>query len=146
MTIYESGLPPQAQAIIDAQPRVEGNPYVFPGRGKGAYNISQSKRPFDVKLVTQMDAAQLPPMQPWVLHDLRRTARTLLSRAGVRSEIAERVLGHRKRGVEGIYDRHEYAEEKRIALAKLATLIENIVEPPKDNVRLLKRRSKNEAR
>ena len=48
----------------------------------------------------------------WTLHDLRRTARSLMSRAGVPSEHAERVLGHVIKGVEGIYDRHGYSEEK----------------------------------
>ena len=33
----------------------------------------------------------------WVLHDLRRSARSLLARAGVRPDIAERVLGHAQR-------------------------------------------------
>jgi len=37
----------------------------------------------------------------WVLHDLRRTARTLMSRAGVNSEIAEPCLGHVTGGVRG---------------------------------------------
>ena len=54
--------------------------------------------------------------------------------AGVRSEIAERVLGHVLPGVEGIYDRHGYAEEKADALAKLAGLVALIIDPPDQNV------------
>ena len=50
----------------------------------------------------------LPEVPPWRLHDLRRTARSLMSRAGVRPDIAERVLGHAIVGVEGVYDRHSY--------------------------------------
>lgn len=49
-----------------------------------------------------------------------------MSRAGVQSEHAERVLGHAIGGVEGIYDRHSYDAEKAAALQKLATLIEQI--------------------
>ncbi len=71
---------------------------------------------------------------PWVLHDLRRTARSLMARAGVRSDVAERVLGHVLPGVEGIYDRHSYREEKADALAKLAGLIALILDPPAENV------------
>ena len=71
---------------------------------------------------------------PWVLHDLRRTARSLMSRAGVRPDIAERVLGHVITGVEGVYDRHQYVDEKRDALARLAKLVERILDPPADNV------------
>src|SRR5262249_29215479 len=43
----------------------------------------------------------------WTLHDLRRTARSLMSRAGVPSDHAERCLGHVIGGVRGVYDRHE---------------------------------------
>ena len=65
----------------------------------------------------------------WTYHDLRRTARTLLSRAGVPSDHAERCLGHVIGGVRGTYDRHEYHEEKRIAFEKLATVVAGIVDP-----------------
>jgi hypothetical protein len=57
-----------------------------------------------------------------------------MSRAGVSSEVAERVLGHTIGGVEEIYNRHEYREEKAHALRSLAGLIEKIVNPPADNV------------
>jgi integrase len=63
----------------------------------------------------------------WTIHDLRRTARSLMSRAGVPSDHAERALGHVIRGVRGVYDRHEYLEEKRQAFDALAALIERIV-------------------
>ena len=57
-----------------------------------------------------------------------------MSRAGVRPDIAERVLGHAITGVEGVYDRHSYREEKAHALNALAGLIEKIVSPPAENV------------
>src|SRR5262249_41511113 len=63
----------------------------------------------------------------WTLHDLRRTARSLMSRADVRPDVGERVLGHAQPGVQGTYDRHAYSEQKRHALAALAGLIENIL-------------------
>jgi integrase len=67
----------------------------------------------------------------WTLHDLRRTARSLMSRAGVSADIAERCLGHVIPGVRGVYDRHEYLEEKRAAFEALATLVEGITRPSK---------------
>ena len=70
----------------------------------------------------------IEPLPNWTLHDLRRTAKTLMVRAGVRPDISERVLGHVIAGVEGTYDRHSYAEEKRDALEKLAAIIESILE------------------
>jgi integrase len=67
--------------------------------------------------------------KPWTLHDLRRTARSLMSRAGVSADIAERCLAHVIGGVRGVYDRHAYLEEKRAAFEKLAAEIERIVAP-----------------
>jgi integrase len=72
----------------------------------------------------------------WTLHDLRRTARSLMSRAGVPSDHAERCLGHVMAGVRGTYDRHEYLEEKRRAFEALAAQIERIVNPVENVVPL----------
>ena len=63
----------------------------------------------------------------WRLHDLRRTARSLMSRAGVPTDHAERCLGHIIGGVRGVYDRHEYHAEKQQAFEALAGIIERIV-------------------
>ena len=64
----------------------------------------------------------------WTLHDLGRSARSLMSRAGVSSDHAERVLGHAIAG-----DRHAYKDEKRLALAALARLVGRILSS-KNNV------------
>jgi hypothetical protein len=50
-----------------------------------------------------------------------------MSRAGVQTEIAERVLGHAQGELIEIYDRHSYQNEMALALEKLATLIEQII-------------------
>jgi integrase len=120
-------LPDIAVQIIRAQPHLGDNPYVFasscgnlPFRG-----FSQGKERFDAKLKN---------VAPWTIHDLRRSARSLMARAGVRPDIAERVLGHAIAGVEGIYDRHSYRDEKRDALQRLAVLIESIANPGEGNV------------
>jgi integrase len=65
----------------------------------------------------------VPLERPWTLHDLRRTARSLLSRAGVSADVAERCLAHAIGGVRGVYDRHAYLEEKRQAFEALAALV-----------------------
>jgi integrase len=131
-------LPQLVLDFIEAQPVIDGNPYVFAARGKGPFNSwSQRKQELDEKL---------PDMPPWVIHDLRRTARSLMSRADVRPDIAERVLGHAILGVEGVYDRHQYADQKADALKRLATLIGKIVNPPKNNViAMTKRRRRMKA-
>jgi integrase len=66
-------------------------------------------------------------LQPWWIHDLRRTARTLMAAAGVPDKVAELVLGHVQRGVEAIYNRHAYFEEKGDALDKLAAKLTDIL-------------------
>jgi integrase len=118
-------LPELALDIIQAQPRFVGNPYVFASQTGGPWDVSS-------KLKRRLD--EQSGVKGWRLHDLRRTARSLMSRAGVQSEHAERVLGHAIGGVEGIYNRHDYDAEKADALRKLAALVERIVTPPGENV------------
>lgn len=67
--------------------------------------------------------------QGWTLHDCRRSARSLMSRAGVPSDHAERCLGHVIGGVRGVYDRHLYREEMLLAYERLSALIASIVDP-----------------
>jgi integrase len=118
----ELPLPPMAIAILKAQRRFAFNPYVFASnRGDGhVAGFTKMKRAFDAKL---------PSIAEWTLHDLRRTARSLLARANVRPDIAERVLGHAIVGIEGTYNRHGYTQEKAHAIATLASLIKEIVSP-----------------
>jgi integrase len=124
-------LPSQALEIIRSQNRMAGNPYVLPGRGAVHFNsYGKAKDALD-ELVAQELGAELPQ---WQLHDLRRTARSLMSRAGVDFFIAERTLGHAIGGIAQTYDRHSYAEERGAALRKLAALVEMILRGPADNV------------
>jgi integrase len=112
----ELPLPQLALEIIDAQPRFAGSSFVI------------ARKNYHTKAKADF-VAKLPPMPQWQLHDLRRTARSLLARAGIRPDIAERVLGHAIQGVEGTYNRHQYTEEKAHALRALAGLIANILNP-----------------
>lgn len=59
----------------------------------------------------------------FTIHDLRRTARTHLEALGVVPHIAERCLNHKIKGVEGIYNRHDYFEERKAALNAWAALL-----------------------
>src|SRR5262249_16335481 len=72
------------------------------------------------------------PMAQRVLHDLRGTARTLMSpaRAGVDKDTAERVLGHVLGQIREKYDQHDCFEEKRHPLHRLAAIVTGIVTPP----------------
>jgi len=105
--------------------------YVFSSDGgKTAFSgFSKAKEALDRKLAEIRKQVGRPAMKGWVFHDLRRSARSLMSRAGVESDIAERVLGHVIGGVRGVYDRHEYRAEKQDALEKLGALVERILQP-----------------
>ena len=74
-------------------------------------------------------------LENWGYHDLRRTVRTHMSRLNIASGVAERVLNHTPQGVEAIYDRHGYLEEKRKALNTWASSLSLILsDEPSDNV------------
>lgn len=133
-------LPEPALAIIRAQRRVGDNPFVFAGRGNGHFSgFSPCKRAFNARVTTALrqvadDPETVEPLPNWTLHDLRRTSRSLMARAGVRPEVGERVMGHAIQGVEGVYDRHSYRDEKADALRRLAGLLETILNPQAENV------------
>ena len=111
-----------ALAVIEEQR--SDCPFVFSKGGKAFSAFSRDKVAFDA--ATGMSAYRL--------HDLRRTARSLLSRAGVDADIGERCLGHALPGIRGTYDRHDYQPEMQRAYDALAALIERIANPPKGNV------------
>jgi integrase len=73
------------------------------------------------------DAATLT-LNRWTIHDLRRTARSLMTQAGISPDHAERALGHVIGGVRGVYDRHSYFEEKRQAFEALAAQIRRVLD------------------
>jgi hypothetical protein len=79
-------LPELALKVLSERPRFTDNPHVFDARGKTHFSdYSNAKRRFESRLSDGF--AQ------WQLHDLCRTARSLMSRGGLRPDIAERVMG-----------------------------------------------------
>ncbi|MEE8506109.1 MAG: integrase family protein [Kiloniellales bacterium] len=121
-------LPEMAQAIIRARPRV--NAYVFAGRDGPFTSFAHGKRALDAKVAKRLGE----PLPPWTLHDLRRSARSLLARAGVSTEIAERIMGHARPSIEATYNLHSHEQEKAAALERLAGLLDTIINPPGENV------------
>jgi integrase len=102
---HEIPLSPQAIALIESLPRL-GEPHIF-------------SIPIGVfgRLKAQLD--QLCGVEDWTLHDLRRTCASGLARLGVGLPVIEKVLNHTSgsfAGVVGVYQRHDFAGEKRKAL------------------------------
>ena len=116
-----------AQDLLRSVPRF--GELVFPGL-RGPFNgWSKAKAALDAK----------SGVTDWRLHDLRRMAATGLQRLGVRLEVTEQVLNHvsgSRAGIVGVYQRHDFASEKRAALEAWGSNVEAIVEgrTPESNV------------
>ena len=125
-TNTETTLPLSAAAkrVLEELPRIEGCDYAFTTNGRAPISGFSA---FKVKLDIACGATSWT--QGWRFHDLRRSARSLLSRASVNPDIAERCLGHAIGGVRGVYDRHQYIPEMHRAFESLANQIERIVHP-----------------
>ena len=107
------GLAPAALEILRSVPRHDGQEHVFgkPG-GKGFNAWSYSTIAFNNRIASMMGR----PLPGWCLHDLRRTCRSGLGRLGVAPHVCELVIGHTRRGIEAVYDRHRYEPECAAAL------------------------------
>jgi integrase len=116
-------LPQLALDVLDTCPRVEGQDLTFSTNGKTPISgWSKIKKLFD---------EQLNFDEPWVWHDLRRTAGTRMNEIGIEPHIVEALLGHKLPGVAGFYNRAQNDEPKRVALERWADKIQEIVEGPK---------------
>jgi integrase len=119
----------QAWAIIERAPRFAGCDYVLSADGLGPVaGWAKAKTRLSVKAGIAEES--------WRLHDLRRTFAVGLQRLGSRVEIIEKALNHVSgmfRGVTGVYQVHDYADEIRIVLQRWADRIEELAggEPAK---------------
>lgn len=102
--------------------RACGSEYVFPKRRASIRNGHISPDTLNAAIQKLFREDKLP-LEHFTVHDLRRTCRSLLAAEGVLGHVAERCLNHKLKGVEGIYDRYDYLEERRAALELLAKII-----------------------
>jgi integrase len=116
----------------------EGSRFLFSTTGGDVpfAGFSKAKDALDEAIADIRKKDGREPMEHWTFHDLRRTARSLMSRAGVPPDHAERCLGHVIAGVRGVYDRHAFLDEKRDAFEKLAAMVERILHPESNVVPL----------
>lgn len=94
-----------------------GSEWVLPAR-KMQNNLHMAESTLSVALAKVKHG-----LEPFTIHDLRRTAKTLLASLGVKPHISERCLNHKIKGVEGIYDGYDYFEERKLALNALSDLL-----------------------
>ncbi|MDZ4867622.1 MAG: integrase arm-type DNA-binding domain-containing protein [Alphaproteobacteria bacterium] len=148
-------LSPAALTIIAALKKVGETPdLIFTTNAKTPVSgFSKAKLQMDLLMevalrdaMTDEQSRAMPEsaLAPWVIHDLRRTVRSNLSKLGISSDVAERILGHAIPGIRGVYDRHSFVDERRDALDRWALHVAGIVSPRPDNIVPLK--SKGRAR
>jgi integrase len=110
----------QAIAVIEQQPRISD--FVFTTTGsKPVVNFTRIKKQID---------AIMKPEAPWVVHDLRRCVASGMAGLGITLPVIEKVLNHASgtfRGVLAVYQRHDFRNEKRDALARWGDHLERIV-------------------
>jgi integrase len=116
--------------IIKSLPVVEPRHFVFTTtRRTHVSGFSNGKKDIDAAMKAAADKDG-EPISHWTMHDIRRSVATGLQKLGVRLEVTEAVLNHvggSRRGVVGIYQRHDWAEEKRAALETWSRRLEAIV-------------------
>ena len=126
-------------AILESLPRFKSGDFVFSATfGKTPVWVSDKiKKRLDARMLRTLralarrrgDDPSRVTLPPWVNHDLRRTLRTGLSKLRVDRDIREAVLAHTRPGVEGVYDRHDYFDEKRDALLRWAAHMQSLATP-----------------
>ncbi|OSN03790.1 integrase [Lonsdalea britannica] len=104
--------------------RLTSDKYLFPSQA--------TKKPIQQKYLTEnswrlRESGQMLDIPHWTPHDLRRTARTGLSRLQCPNEVAEAVLGHTRGGVEGIYNLYKYDAECRKWLQVWADYLDDFI-------------------
>jgi integrase len=125
-------------AILRALPRFRRGDYLFSTifGMKPVNGFSKAKQRADKRMLRGLQAIartrnETPPaaLEPWVIHDIRRTMRTGLSALPVPDIVRELVIAHTKPGLHRVYDQHAYLDEKRRALDLWAARLRETVEP-----------------
>jgi integrase len=123
-------LSPAAMAILADVPQIAGSKFIFTVDGSRPVRL-------DAKRKGLLD--RISGTTGWRIHDLRRTARTLLARARVPYDVAEQCLGHKLKGglIRETYDQHDYLEERAEAFSALAAQVERVIHPPPEGARVI---------
>ena len=125
-----------ALALIEGLPVFADSPWLLSLNGQHPFsNFGFSKDHLDRRILASRREAlgdDAKPMPDWRIHDLRRSVATGLQRLGVRLEVIEAVLGHvggSRAGIVGIYQRHQFTEEAREALALWGDHVGRLLDP-----------------
>jgi integrase len=128
-------LAPAAREIIGDLPRISGTNFLFTTTGKTP--VSGFGRPKARVYFMMRARAGDSPVEPFTIHDLRRSAATGMAELGVAHHVVDRVLNHSTGAISGIariYNRNEYLIERKAALETWARHIETLIRPHTENV------------
>jgi integrase len=121
-------LSPWAKGIIAGLPRIAGSDFCFSTTGVTSISgYSRAKRSIDAGIAELNDGTPIPP---WILHDIRRSVASGMARLGVSLPTIEKVLNHTSgsfAGIVGVYQRHNFADEKRNALERWGMHVADLV-------------------
>lgn len=112
----------QAQTLFkELKPLASSSDWVLPGRGTLAKPFANNA--LNQALKVSLQGQEIPA---FTIHDLRRTASTLLHEQGWPSDVVEKALNHTIGGVRGVYNRAEYAEQRREMLQAWSDYIDGL--------------------
>ncbi|MDN7880232.1 tyrosine-type recombinase/integrase [Burkholderia aenigmatica] len=112
----------QAQMLFKALvPLASSSVWVLPGRGTLAKPFAHNA--LNQALKVSLQAQEIPA---FTIHDLRRTASTLLHEQGWAADVVEKALNHTIGGVRGVYNRAEYADQRRKMLQAWSDYIDGL--------------------
>jgi hypothetical protein len=98
---------------------------------RGVSGFSKAKTRLDSLMLDELRCFAVDPnaveIEPWTIHDIRRTVRTGLSALPIPDLVRELVIAHAKPGLHKVYDQYAYLNEKRQALELWATRLRAIV-------------------
>jgi integrase len=104
---------------------IDGSEYLLPSMGSRLSKLGYVCKNYLCIPTQKYVYPLMAGVEPFVLHDLRRTMRTHLGKLGVNRFVAERCLNHKIPGMEGVYDAGDYLPERRAALDKWAMFLES---------------------
>lgn len=121
----------QSLGIIKELPAWPGNDYFLFSTRDGRVPISGFSKG-KVRLDEEVKRAMARPTSemvfvPYRVHDLRVTCETRLATLGYNQDVRDAVLGHAKPGLQKTYNKYDYFEEKRSALARYAKHVKEVV-------------------
>jgi integrase len=119
-------LAPIAVRILKSLDRVDGNPFVFPGKG------TRDGRPCPLTVGSKLQGriAEKSNVKDFTFHDARRTFRTGLDRLGIPPHVKDECLNHARRGVGDVhYSAYDYLAEQRQAFDAWADHVQSVTSP-----------------